>query len=76
MTATASTARTATLDELRKSVVPIFVNPVPSIKTLRKWFAAAKIPSFNANPAAARGGGPKYYSVSAVEKFFRQRIGS
>jgi hypothetical protein len=67
------TARMATLDQLIKTLIPAFLTPTPSHETLREWFDNARIPRFKANPAARRGGGPVYYSVSAVEKFFETR---
>ncbi len=66
-----TTARLATLDELIQSVLPLFVAPIPPKSTLREWFE--NLPQFKQNPAAKRGGGPVYYSVSAVEKFFQSR---
>ncbi len=72
-TPNSSTARLATLNQLRENVLPNFLSPVPSKDTLRSWFDAAKIARFQANPLARRGGGPCFYSVSAVEKFLRTR---
>jgi hypothetical protein len=69
-----SIARLATLDQLSETTIPLFVCPVPTKDTLRAWFDAAKIPRFKSNPNAKRGGGPVFYSVSGVEKFFRSRI--
>ncbi|MEK7676940.1 MAG: hypothetical protein AAB676_13990 [Verrucomicrobiota bacterium] len=66
-------ARLATLDELSKTTIPAFLSPVPCRETLRDWFDAARIPRFKSNPTAKRGGGPVFYSVSAVEKFLRSR---
>jgi hypothetical protein len=66
-------ARAATLDELLKTVVPLFITPAPSRDTLRVWLDNAGVSRFKANPCAKRGGGPVYYSVSAVEKLFRNR---
>ena len=66
-------ARLATLDALRENTLPVFIQPVPSNETLRAWFDAAKIPRFKSNPLAKRGGGAVWYSVAAVEKFFRSR---
>ena len=68
-----NSARLASLDGLMQTVIPAFFNPVPSRETLREWFDNARIPRFKANPAAKRGGGPVYYSVSAVEKFLQSR---
>lgn len=68
-----TTARLATLDQLTENILPNFLAPVPSRTTLRSLFDGARIPRFKANPLARRGGGPVYYSVSAVEKFIRSR---
>lgn len=67
-------ARAATLDELMQTTIPAFLTPVPSRETLRNWFDGASIPRFKANPLAKRGGGPAFYSVSAVEKYLRSRM--
>lgn len=69
---TNTTARLATLDELKKTTLPAFLSPIPSDETLRAWFS--DLPQFKANPTAARGGGPVYYLVSAVEKMLRGRV--
>ena len=69
----ASTARLATLDELMRTTLAVFLNPVPSKDTLRIWFDRARIPRFKMNPLAKRGGGRVYYSVVAVEKLLRER---
>jgi hypothetical protein len=61
------------MSELRKNLLPNFLDPVPSVDTLRAWFDTGRVPRFKANPAAKKGGGPCYYSVSAVEKFLRSR---
>ena len=66
-------ARLATLDELEKTTIPLFISPTPTRETLRAWFDAAGVPRFKTNVAAKRGGGPVYYSVAGVEKFFRSR---
>lgn len=71
---TNSTARLATLDEILKTTLPAFLSPVPPRDTVRAWFDAAKIPRFKSNPLAKRGGGTVFYSVPAVEKYFRSRI--
>lgn len=68
-----STARLATLDVLIAGPISTFMDPVPSPGTLRAQLKRAGVPSFKTNPAARRGGGPRYYSVSAVEKFLRAR---
>ena len=66
-------ARLATLDELLKTVIPAYLTPSPGRETLRDWFDQARIPRFKANPTAKRGGGPVFYSVSAVEEFLHSR---
>ena len=68
-----STARLATLPQLRETTLRVYLDPVPSPHTLRRWFDLARIPRFKSNPAATRGGGPVFYSVPAVEKFLRSR---
>jgi hypothetical protein len=66
-------ARLATLDQLLQTTIPAFLTPAPSRETLRAWFDSAGVPRFKANPTAQRGGGPCFYSVAGVEKFFRNR---
>jgi hypothetical protein len=63
----------ATLDELLRTTLPLFLSPLPSRETVRGWLDAAKVPRFKSNPAAKRGGGPCWYSVSHVEKLLRSR---
>jgi len=67
------TARLAALDQLKQTLIPAQLDPVPSAETLREWFDTARIPRFKANPAAKRGGGPVFYSVAAVEKYLQSR---
>jgi hypothetical protein len=67
------TARLATIEQLQVTIVLHFLSPPPSKETLRHWFNTARIPRFKANPTARRGGGPVFYSVSAVEKFLQSR---
>jgi hypothetical protein len=66
-----SSARLATLDQLRETTLLHFLSPIPSRETLRAWFDRAKIPRLKANPAARRGGGTVFYSVAAIEKLLR-----
>ncbi len=68
-----STARLATLGQLRESILRVYLNPIPTNETLRSWFDQARIPRYKSNALARRGGGPVYYSVAAVEKFLRLR---
>jgi hypothetical protein len=67
-------ARLATIESLKKTVLPLFIDPVPCSATLRIWFDAARIPRIKTNPTAKRGGGLTFYSVTAVEKYFKTRI--
>jgi hypothetical protein len=66
-------ARLVTLEAAQRDIIPLFLNPPPSVETLRNWFDAAKIPKFKANPCARRGGGTVFYSTAGIEKFFRSR---
>jgi hypothetical protein len=66
--------RLATLEELLQNVIPLFLSPVPSRCTIRRWLDAAKVPRFKSNPSAKRGGGHCYYQVAAVEKMMRSRM--
>jgi hypothetical protein len=68
-----STARLASLKELREHVLPNYLLRIPSDETLRAWFDAAKIPRFKANPTCLRGGGYVHYQVSAIERYFERR---
>ena len=70
----AARARTATLAQLRETVLPAYLDPLPHDDTLRAWFDRAKIPRLKSNPHAKRGGGLVYYSVSAVEKMLKQQL--
>lgn len=67
------TARTATLEQLRRNTLALYLNPIPCDETIRRWFDAARIPRLKANPLAKRGGGPVYYRVADVEKFLQKR---
>jgi hypothetical protein len=67
-------ARLATLTIILETIVPNFLQPVPNRLTVKRWLDDARIPRFKANVTASRGGGVVYYSVPAVEKFFRARI--
>jgi hypothetical protein len=71
---TKSTARLATLSVLRETILPLFIAPVPTNETLRAIFDRENIPRLKTNALASRGGGPVYYSVAHVEKYFRSRV--
>jgi len=66
-------ARSATLDEIIETILPLFISPVPSRDTVRNWLDSAKVPRFKSNPTARRGGGICYYQVAGVEKLMRAR---
>lgn len=68
-------ARLATIQELRQNLLAGYLDPVPSIKTLRRWFNEAGIPCLKANPDAQRGGGPEWWHVAGVEKLIRRKSG-
>lgn len=68
-------ARLATIDQLRETVLPQYLDPVPSRRSLKEWFRRAKLSSLKVNPAARRGGGAVWYSVAQVERLLRQRSG-
>ncbi len=68
-----TTARLATVDQLRQTVIPIYLDPVPSRVSLRAWLDRNQVPRFKTNPLAIRGGGQVWYSVAAVEKLLRQQ---
>ncbi len=68
-----TTARLASMEKLRDTTIPLFLDPVPCVDTLRAWFDRERIPRFKCNPLAKRGGGTIYYSVAAVEKLLRTR---
>ena len=58
----------ATLERLMVHTIPLYLDPVPAAKTLRKWFADWGVKQSKANKQAARGGGPVYYAVADVER--------
>ena len=62
-----------TLDELIETRLPGLVTPMPSRRTIERWFVRLKIPYFKSNPSAKHGGGTRFFSVVAVEKVFRAR---
>lgn len=68
------TARLATLSKLIETTFAAFLDPVPSRETCRNILDSAQVPRFKCNATAKRGGGPCYYSVSAVEKLLRSRL--
>jgi hypothetical protein len=62
-----------TLDELIATYLPKLVKPMPSRRTVERWFKAAQVPFFKANPKAPHGGGTRFFSVAAVDRVFRSR---
>lgn len=69
-------ARLATLPVLRETLLPLYLNPLPTDRSLRRLFKASGIPTFKANRAARRGGGQVYFAVAQIEKLLRSRTGS
>lgn len=72
---TQTKARLATVEELRKTLVPAYLDPVPTKRTLKEWFKRANISFLKANPAARNGGGVVWYSVAEVERMLREMSG-
>ncbi len=68
-------AKLATVDELMKTLVPSYLDPVPTKRTLKEWFKRANISFLKANPNARNGGGVVWYSVAEVERMLRQMSG-
>jgi hypothetical protein len=68
-------ARMATMPQLRSTLIPSYLDPVPPPKTLARWFDEWQIPRMKANPRAKHGGGTLFYLVSPIEKALRQRCG-
>ena len=69
---TQPTAKLESLDQLIANTLPKLISPVPCKEVLRAWFDEANIPRLKTNPGAKRGGGTVFYSVMAVENFFRE----
>jgi len=63
--------RLATLKTLRQEILPNFLQPIPTDSTLRTMFDRARVPRFQTNPLARRGGGQVFYAVAAIEKLFK-----
>jgi type VI protein secretion system component VasA len=68
-------ARLATVDELLRTLIPAYLSPIPSKKSVTQMLKAARVQSFKSNPTAKRGGGRVFYSVSGTEKLLRHRSG-
>jgi hypothetical protein len=67
-------ARMMTTNELLTRVFPNFISPVPTKRALAEMLHRHRIPFWKSNVAAARGGGPVYWQVSAVERLLRQTV--
>ena len=55
-----------TMDALIRERLPDLVKPVPSKKTLSRWFRAAGIGYYKANMRCTHGGGVHYFSDAGV----------
>jgi len=64
----------AAMPQLRETLIPLYLNPVPGPRALTELFNAAGVPRFKSNPGAKRGGGTVYWSVAHVERLLRQRV--
>ncbi len=71
---TSTAARVATLNQLIKTTLPNFIDPIPCRATLRTWMNKANVPRMKANPTARKGGGIVFYSVPHVERMFKSRL--
>ena len=65
----------ATLAVLRETVLPNFLNPVPTDETLRLWFEKWRVHRYEANPIKKRGG-RVWWSVADVEKRLMEMVGN
>lgn len=66
--------RLASIEIIKRDILPNYIQPIPSTPTLRTWFDGAEIPKLKCNPKAKRGGGTVFYSVAAIEKLLRSRM--
>ena len=66
----------ATIDQMKgpKGLLTKYLSPVPSKRSLIRWFRHNGIVGVKSNPAAKRGGGTPYYSLAAVEKMLGSQI--
>jgi hypothetical protein len=66
----------ATIDEMMSpnGLLTQYLAPVPSKRSLIRWFRHSGIAGLKSNPSAKRGGGTPYYHVAAVEKLLRSQI--
>lgn len=67
-------ARLATLKEICRELVPLWLQPPPTPATLKAWFETARVRRLKANPSARHGGGRVYYDLGDVEKCLRGRL--
>ena len=56
-------------------IVPAYLDPVPTKRSLTTWLHAAGINHLKANPGAKRGGGKVWWHASQVERLLRERAG-
>src|SRR5262245_13397135 len=62
-----------TAQVLCREVLPDYMKPVPTPETLHEMLRRAGIKGVQANPRAAHGGGPIYYSRRAVILWLKSR---
>lgn len=63
----------ATLSSIRRDIIPAYLHPVPSSKTLQRMFDKGGVRRLKSNPCALRGGGTCFYHLADIEKFFRSQ---
>lgn len=68
-------ARMATLAHIRKTIVPLYIEPVPCVQTLRIWFREAGIRENKTGGMEQAGGGNVYFSTAQVEAYLIKRFG-
>ena len=68
-------ARMATLAHIRKTIVPLYIEPVPCIQTLRIWFREAGIRENKTGFMESAVGGNVYFHVAQVEAYLIRRFG-
>lgn len=68
-------ARMATLTHIRKTIVPLYIEPVPCVQTLRIWFREAGIRENKTGGMEQAGGGNVYFHLAQVEAYLIKRFG-
>src|SRR6267154_3419706 len=67
-------AKLATMEEIQRDILPLWMNEPPSTATLRAWFNRDRVQRLKANPHSKHGGGRVWFLVSDVERCLRNRM--